>query len=261
MSALAAQQTQFNPAHIDVDALSPNELCKLAAALIHLEKDRARQKWQNLFPDEGPLRRELYPRHVEFFAAGAKYRERLFMAANRAGKTVAGAYEVSCHLTGEYPHWWEGRRFEHPIQAWVAGDTNESTRDIIQKQLLGEVDYTSGSREFDGIGIIPLENHGKGVFKQNTNGLLDHIQVKHKSGRWSTLGFKTYEQGRKVFQGTAKHLIWLDEEAPMSVYNECLIRTATTDGIVMLTFTPLLGMSDVVRSYLQPEAIEEPQYA
>ncbi len=36
----------------------------------------------------------------------------------------------------------------------------------------------------------------------------------------------------------------------MDVYGECLIRTATTDGIIFLTFTPLAGMSDVVMSFL-----------
>lgn len=233
--------------------LSDEEVTRLAAALIELAKDEERSVWQNLFPDEGPLRRDLYPKHMEFFRAGAKYRERLFMAGNRVGKTVAGGYEVMCHLTGLYPEWWEGRRFDEPVNAWVAGDTNETTRDIIQKQLLGEIDYAGGQRRFDGVGIIPIECHGKGVFKQNTNGLLDHIPIKHASGRWSHLAFKSYDQGRRVFQGTAKHLIWLDEECPMDVYGECMIRTATTDGIVLLTFTPLNGMSEVVRSFLVPE--------
>lgn len=173
---------------------------------------------------------------------------------------MAGGYEVGCHLTGNYPHWWEGRVFDHPIDAWAAGDTNETTRDIIQKQLLGDINWESGQRSFDGVGTIPLELHGKPVFKMNTNGLLDHIKIKHKTGGWSHLAFKSYEQGRKVFQGTAKHLIWLDEECPMDVYGECLVRTTTTNGVVLLTFTPLLGMSEVVLSFLQPKT-EGPSYA
>lgn len=239
----------FDPALIS--RLNDDEAVRLAMALLELAKEDQRAVWQNLFPDEGPLRRELYPKHMEFFRAGAKYRERLFLAGNRTGKTVTGAFEVSCHLTGRYPAWWEGRRFETPVNVWVAGDTNETTRDILQKQLLGGIDYSSGARAFDGIGIIPFECHGKGTFKQNTNGLLDHIPIKHATGGWSQLGFKSYEQGRKVFQGTERHVVWLDEESPMDVYGECLIRTATTDGIVILTFTPLLGMSEVVRSFLR----------
>ena len=180
-----------------------------------------------------------------YFASGVVH--------HNTGKTVGAAFEISCHLTGRYPAWWTGRRFRKPISAWVAGDTNETTRDIIQKQLLGGVSWDGNARAFDGVGIIPYDCHGAPKFKVNTGDLLDHILVKHETGGWSELAFKSYEQGRKVFQGTAKHVIWLDEECPMGVYNECLIRTATTDGIVMLTFTPLLGMSEVVRSFLSPD--------
>ena len=61
-----------------------------------------------IFPDEGPLAYYKYTRHMEFFKSGAIYKERLFLAANRVGKSQAGAYEVACHATGVYPHWWEG---------------------------------------------------------------------------------------------------------------------------------------------------------
>jgi hypothetical protein len=46
------------------------------------------------YPDGGPLRRELYPKHLEFFRAGIEHRERCFLAANRVGKTEGvGGYE------------------------------------------------------------------------------------------------------------------------------------------------------------------------
>jgi phage terminase large subunit-like protein len=85
--------------------------------------------------------------------------------------------------------------------------------------------------------------------------MIDTIPIKHKSGGWSKLGFKSYDQGRKVFQGTAKEVIWLDEEAPEDVYGECLVRTATTRGIVITTFTPLLGISEVVQSFLPKDYV------
>lgn len=236
--------------------MTPDEMREYALCLQAIEDDKRRAKFQNLFPDEGPLRRELYPIHCEFFKAGAKYRERLLMAANRFGKTIAAGFEVSAHLTGNYPHWWEGRRFDHPIEAWAAGDTNETTRDIIQKTLLGEVAWRDGRKCHDGVGIIPYAAHGSTRWKTGVPDLVDYIEIKHASGGWSRLGFKSYDQGRRVFQGTAKHLIWLDEECPMDVYGECLIRTATTRGIMLLTFTPLLGMSELVRSFLQPDTGE-----
>jgi phage terminase large subunit-like protein len=196
------------------------------------------------FPDTGDLRRELYPKHCQFFALGAEERERGFMAANRVGKTVVGAYEMTCHLTGEYPHWWEGRRFDRPIEAWAAGDTSETTRDIVQKELMGSV----GSL---GTGMIPAKGIiGEPSKRMGVAGAMDTARVRHIGGGTSILGFKSFDQRRAKFQGTGKHVIWLDEEPEMAVYSECLLRTMTTDGIIMLTFTPLLGLSDVALKFL-----------
>ena len=54
----------------------------------------------------------------------------------------------------------------------------------------------------------------------------------------------------KSFQGTEKDFIWLDEEPEMAIYSESLIRTMTTDGMILCTFTPLLGVSEVVLSFM-----------
>ena len=104
-----------------------------------VERWRARNRIHRFYPDQGPLRRELYPKHLAFFAAGAEHRERLMMAANRVGKTEGvGAYEVTCHLTGIYPAWWTGKRFRKPVKIWAAGDTSKTVREIVQAKLLGE---------------------------------------------------------------------------------------------------------------------------
>ena len=204
------------------------------------------QKWLEYYQDDGELRRELYPKHLEFFRAGREHRECLMLAANRVGKTEGiGGYELTLHLTGKYPHWWEGRRFEHPISAWAAGDTGKTVRDIIQLKLLGPVGNF-------GTGLIPGASIvGKPAAKQGLSDAIEIIKVKHDAGGTSICTLKSYDQGREAFQGTEQHVVWLDEEPPMSIYTECLMRTMTTDGLVMLTFTPLLGMSEVVLSFLQ----------
>jgi phage terminase large subunit-like protein len=79
---------------------------------------------------------------------------------------------------------------------------------------------------------------------------IDSITIKHVSGDNSTLLFKCYEQGRASWQGETLHGVWFDEEPPFDIYMEGLTRTNATDGIVMMTFTPLRGMSDVVRMFL-----------
>ena len=197
---------------------------------------------ESIFPDKGEFRRELYPKHIEFFNAGADYRERIFIAANRVGKTVAGGYELTCHLTGIYPEWWEGKRFDKPIIAWAAGDTGKTTRDILQLKLLGQ----SGSH---GTGLIPRDKIGRKLNKSGVADAVEMVYVKHVTGGESVLFFKSYDQRREGFQGTEVDVIWPDEEPPLDVYTEMLLRTMTTGGIVLTTFTPLMGLSDVVLSF------------
>jgi phage terminase large subunit-like protein len=209
---------------------------------------RARRRIDTYFPDSGALRRELYVKHLEFFRAGRLHRERLFMAGNRVGKSDTGCYEDVLHLTGAYPVWWEGRRFETPIEAWVAGETNATTRDILQLKLLGRWG------EF-GTGLIPADAIVDHSSKRGLPDAVDSLYLKHASGGVSMLGFKAYSEGRGNFQGTAKHLIHFDEEPSMEVYAEALMRTMIvpgTDlgGLMLVTFTPLLGWTDVVTAYL-----------
>ncbi len=219
---------------------------------------------QRYFPDDGPLRRELYVPHLEFFAAGGPHepmptcpedcdgtghKERLMLAANRCGKTLTGAYECAVHLTGRYPEWWPGRRFEHAVEFWAAGKRNETTRDIVQKILLGETVWRGARKTVDGTGLIPPEDIGEATWKRGIS-LIDKIKIRNQFGGWSELGLKSYEQGRGAFEGTAKHGIWMDEEPELEVYTEGLVRTMTTSGIMLLTFTPLEGMSRVVMAFL-----------
>jgi phage terminase large subunit-like protein len=212
----------------------------------------ATHRFRDYYPDTGPLRRELYPKHTAFFAAGATNRERGFMAGNRVGKTEGvGAFEVTSHLTGQYPDWWTGRRFSHPVRAWAAGDSSKTVREIIQQKLLGEFLKP-------GTGMIPGDCIVHTTPKSGVPQGIDMVWVRHVCGENSKLVLKSYEQGAKSFQGTEQDLVWLDEEPPMDVYAECLVRTMTTNGLVIATFTPLLGLSAVVLSFLPEGDLANP---
>ena len=172
--------------------------------------------------------------------------------------TEVGAFETTAHLTGEYPDWWAGRKFEHPIEAIAAGKTNETTRDIIQTRLFGPVKKGMHSRNVvPGTGMIPAGRilHDSAMWRTGISGTLNQINIRWKDSEMesSTLNLKAYEQGRGSFEGLNKHFIWLDEEPHEDIYGECLIRTGTVDGIMLLTFTPLEGYTDVVMRFLPPE--------
>ena len=237
------------------DSLSASDLSKLdnleLSLLTEAQRRRDTNRIADVYPDEGPLRRELYPKHIAFFKAGATHMERAAIAANRVGKTWGiGGYETALHLTGDYPPWWEGRRFDSPVDVWAAGDTSETTRDIVQLALMGPINAI-------GTGLLPASRIiGDPARRSGTSNAIDTVLVQHQSGGTSYLGFKSYDQGRRKFQGTGKHVIWLDEEPPADVYDECLLRLMTTNGLMLCTFTPLLGLSDVAMRYL-PELAPE----
>lgn len=233
--------------------MNKTEKLELLGLLEERERRTRGRKLLTYFPDEGPLRRELYKKHLAFFEAGAKFRERCFMAGNRVGKTeTGGGFELALHLTGQYPAWWNGRRFDRPIQAWAAGDTGKTVKEIIQAKLLGK----PGDH---GTGLIPADSILRTTAKQGVSDGIDTVYVKHVSGAVSTVTLKSYDQRREAFQGTEQDIIWLDEEPPLDVYTECLMRTMTNGGLIMLTFTPLMGMSETVMQFLPGGEIAERQ--
>lgn len=205
-----------------------------------------------MFPDTGALRRELYPKHMAFITAGADTRERCFMGGNGVGKSVLGAFETACHATGRYPDWWTGYQFNTAIPMWVGGDTNETVRDITQAKLFGNV---AKDPELLGTGLIPRDAiDAENIrFRPNTNRAIDFARVRNKDGGWTIVNLKSYEQGRKAWQGTEIPWIWLDEEPPQDIYIECVMRGRTTAGKIALTFTPLSGWTDVVDSFMKWE--------
>src|ERR1017187_4589651 len=132
--------------------------------------NRSGSKLHAMFLDEGPYRRELYPRHMEFLTAGGGVRARLFVGGDRTGQNQNSAGRVTCHLPGRYPAWWRGKRFDKPVNAWACGTTNGTTRDIVQDKLLG----TEGAH---GAGMIPAHMIVKVSNKQGLPNAADTVLV------------------------------------------------------------------------------------
>jgi phage terminase large subunit-like protein len=191
-----------------------------------------------------------YPKQLEFFNLGATKRERLFEAGTQVGKSQSGAFEVACHLTGRYPDWWRGKRFDKPTRGWCAGVTSSDVRNVQQRKLCG----TPGVEADWGTGMIPKEclidrSRAPGIVDA-----IDQLQVRHITGGTSIAQFKSYEQGRAKFQGDTIDWGWADEEPDPSnnstreVYDEFLSRLSG-DGILFTTFTPLFGPTPLVNSF------------
>jgi phage terminase large subunit-like protein len=200
-----------------------------------------------------------YARQREFHAAGAVKSERLFMAGNQLGKTVAGGAEWAMHLTGRYPDWWTGATFDKPPLLWAGSVTGESTRDNPQRILIGPP-----AKEAEwGTGFIPADCIVDRARAMGVPDLLDNVVVRWGGGGDvqagdSIIAFKAYEKGREKWQGPTVDGVWYDEEPPEDIYSEGLTRTnnGQRGQFSQMTFTPLLGMSTVVARFIMPAADE-----
>src|SRR5262249_57500122 len=143
---------------------------------------------------------------------------------------------------------WRGRRFNKPVKAWCVGDSLKMTRDICQKKLCGE----AGNKEEHGTGFIPKDSFvGDPILARGEGNAFDTIQVRHVSGGISTLRFRTYSAGRVALQGETLDVVWCDEESDdLEIYAECLTRVTATGGLVVITFTPLKGLTGVALRFL-----------
>lgn len=206
-----------------------------------------------------------FPKQRDMHNASAKFGQVFFMAGNGCGKTYCGAYDTAFHLTGRYPDWWQGRRFDRPIKAWVANKTTTQTKDITQTSLIGQW----GVKALWGTGSIPKDDIDFENVKMMRGivDLIESIPIRHigpdgRENGWSILSFKTYEQGREVWQGENLDLLWLDEEPRDDIYPEALARLrprrkGDRRGQMLITATPLLVESATREQFLRDPAPDQ----
>ena len=178
-----------------------------------------------------------YPSQLAFFAAGSTgVHQRLIYGGNQSGKTVCCSAEASWHITGDYPDWWTGKRFNKPIRVWVIGESGQLVRDTVQKKLCGDDEF--------GTGMIPLESFGrKPVMVPGGTGAIDTFFVTHQTNGivdgTTSVTFKSFEMRREKLQAESVDLIWIDERPSEEIYSELLARTSATDGHIIVSFTPI----------------------
>jgi phage terminase large subunit-like protein len=77
--------------------------------------------------------------------------------------------------------------------------------------------------------------------------------VRHELGEDSIITLSSYDQGRTKWQAETLTGVWFDEEPPLPIYQEGKTRVQVEGGPVITTFTPLLGMSEVVQLFMPLE--------
>lgn len=187
-----------------------------------------------------------YPFQESFHNDKAKFRS--LNCGNRPGKTYCGAAETAYHLTGKYPDWWEGRKFDHPILALASGKNNEKTRDLVQKELFGD----PADEKAWGTGWVPRDDIGNAVRKPGVPDAKYHVYVKHYTdGVYdgdSKLTLLAYDMGKESWMGFASDFVWLDEEPPEDIMGQATRSIVDRGGSIAQTFTPENGRTPVLIS-------------
>ena len=173
--------------------------------------------------------------------------QRALVCANQIGKTHSAGMETAMHLTGIYPSWWDGIRFNKPVSWLVLGKTNDTTRDVCQKELFGDPKIPV----MLGTGAIPKENIVKTTRKAGVPDAFMAVTVKHVSGGTSTVQFMANEQGPDAFMGRRYDGAWCDEEPSKDVWSQVLrCFFSMPHYTILTTFTPEEGMTELTDNFL-----------
>ena len=225
------------------EAPDPAKILKLARAALTSGEYRRKFHMADFWSPK-----EFYDPQLRFFAAGTKHHQRLIRGGNQVGKSFACAYEAALHMSGTYPKWWTGRRFNKPTRGWVIGPERTLVRDGPQKQL------TARQGEF-GTGTIPLAVFaGRPILVPGGGNCIDTLSTVHavngERDGISTMTFKSFEQGAEKMQAELIDWIWVDERCSEEIYSELIARTSATDGILFLSYTPLKGGGQLTYRFL-----------
>ena len=185
-----------------------------------------------------------------------KRNERLVavFGGNRSGKTVAGAVKTVLHALGKSAEpyvedwheddqkwWYENYCHDDPIEAWVASISWDHHRDVIQPEVKN---------------WIPDKILEKSRMPRRSGDVIDFIELPNGSH----ITFKSYESGRKAFQGKSLDLIWMDEECTVGLWKEIKQRVFDKLGIVLLTMTPINGLTWAYSEVYLNEAQDQEVY-
>lgn len=173
-----------------------------------------------------------HAKQLEFHSLQQK--ERLFVAGNRSGKSLASVVEGIWYLTGTHPY-------------------RETPATPVRGRVVG-VDFLNGIDKI----LLPL-------YKQwlPTEYLIDGLWEKSYSRERHTLTlnngsfveFMSQDQDLDKFAGTSRHFIHFDEECPKVIFEECAMRLIDTDGDWWISETPVAGMEWIYDDLYEP-AIE-----
>jgi len=135
---------------------------------------------------------------------------------NRSGKTELGAGVIAQVLE------------EQPRYKVLCATVNYSLSVQVQQAKVNKIIRNSNIRYGE---YNPVRGYKNDIIEMNNR---------------STCIFRSYAQGRESVQGMDLDCVWLDEESQWDFFQEILARTADRNGVIIFTFTSLMGFTRLV---------------
>jgi len=165
----------------------------------------------------------------------AKHSNLLVSGGNRSGKTEYCAKHVVKHL------------MQNPKSRVICMHTTHQSSLQTQQPVIHK--------------YLPLQLKGKKIRKD-----VENISYSQKNGfsdntfilpNGSQCWFMHYSQDPKAFEGLEIDLCWADELIPKNLLDTLKFRLVTRAGKMIVSFTPVLGMSPVVKDFVAGGEVTE----
>jgi phage terminase large subunit-like protein len=164
----------------------------------------------------------------------------LCIGGNQSGKSMAGVGAVSRVVRREGPVYRRLRNPEgRPLKIWVSPQSFEKYKSNWERRL---VDIVFGGMDVTHDVRVGYRQTPTPVFTWDDD-----------CATGNELWGKSQDQGFMAFESDVVDLIVFDEEPKdQRLYTSAVQRLATTNGVILFTFTPLLGMSWTHARFYQP---------
>lgn len=148
---------------------------------------------------------------------------------------------------------WRSKRTDENLfrnkdyKTWACQATQEASREAQQTKIYKYLppEYRNESGRMRHGAKVKVNYTPWGGFTE------DVFAVQNIHGTTSECRFKFYSMNARSIEGAEINEGWLDEEAPLDWLEALMIRAASRNGIVYLTFTPKWGYSSTVKALLQ----------
>lgn len=178
------------------------------------------------------LNYEPHAKQLDFH--GSTLPERLFIGGNRSGKTVGSVNEVIWRITKTHPFNERVNQIQGPVRGRMVCVSFQDGLDKIIIPLFKK--------------WLPIQYWVDGSWDKTYNSFRKTLTL----ADGSFVEFMSYEQILEKFAGTSRHFVAFDEEPPMPIWQECVMRLMDTEGDWWIAMTPVEGMTWVYNEIYEP---------